>query len=127
MRSIILAIDVGSSAIGCTGYEYNGIEPAKPVNGVSHTIPVSTVIASTGNIRIHEVLAAIDNCIDNTLQLLRLHMPDPCYQVIAIGFTSFMMNLVAVDIHGEPVGQAATCSDMCDREEVVLECQHLRE
>ena len=127
MRLIILAIDVGSSTIGCTGYEYNVIGPAKAVKGVSHTIPISTVIACTGNIRIHEVLTAIDNCIDKTLQLIRLHVSNSCYQVIAIGFTSFMMNLVAVDIHGDPVGEAATCCDMCDREDVVLECQRLRE
>jgi RNase H-fold protein (predicted Holliday junction resolvase) len=127
MRSIILAIDVGRSKIGCTGYEYNGLGPAITVNGISHNIPLLAVIANTGNIRIHEVLTAIENCIDETLRLLRLHMSESSYQVVAIGFATSVMNLVAVDIYGEPVGEIATCSDACDREDVVTECQRLIE
>jgi hypothetical protein len=125
MRSIILAIDVGHSKIGCTGYERNALGLVHALEGVSHILPMSTVIASTGNIRIHEVLMAIDNCIDETLRLLHLHMSASCYQIVAIGFTKCLANLVAVDIYGDPVGESATCSDKCDSVDVLMECQRL--
>lgn len=125
MKSIILAIDVGNSNIGCTGYEYNALGPVNVVNGVGHSVPIPAFIASTGNIRIHEVLTTIDKCIDETLRLLRLRFSYSSYQVVAIGFTTFVTNLVAVDIYGDPVGEAATCSEMCERDDVVSECQRL--
>lgn len=149
MKSIILAVDTGISSICCTAYEYHGLgqfclnqkwliaemidggsittQFVSAVKGVSHMIPISAVISNTGNIRINEVILAIDTCIDETLRNLRQHLSDSCYQVVAIGFTTFVMNLVAVDIYGDPVGDAATCSYTCSREDVVNECHRLRE
>jgi len=162
MRSIVLTVDIGSTRVRCSAYEYHG-GPHHPnryqwkqsplagpmmdvdaimmsggndsapkivneFNGVSHTIPISAV-SDTGNIRIHEVLGGIDICIDETLMLLNQYHTSAgsCYQVVAIGFTTFVMNLVGVDIHGDPVGEAATCSFACNREDVVKECERLRE
>lgn len=174
MRSIILNIDVGTSKMHCTAYEFRhdqhlsfeqwlltgrGTDPdhadgremtwmrsdggkslvappqlsdAMKVKGVGHTTLLSAIISETGHIRIHEVLKGIDNCIDETLKLLSLNHvstdPESDYQVVAIGFTTFVMNLVAVDIDGNPVGEAATCSAYaCKRDDVVQECQRLRE
>lgn len=159
MKSIILAIDVGSSSIRCTGYEYHGIieyrpsqlaggEPcpinggnnvelldddnvpspiASPIEGIRHTIQMAAIVPNAGHIRIHEVLTAIEECIDEMLRLLRQRMPDSSYQMIGVGFSTFVMNLVGVDICGEPVGEVATCSYACNREDVVRECQKLRE
>jgi sugar (pentulose or hexulose) kinase len=150
MRSFILAIDAGSSSIRCTAYDYHsggggvvfsnrnlasGTPPLTPlveaVNGVSYAIPLEAVVPNTGHIRIHEVLIAIDSCIDETLSLLRQSMMSDdsshTYQVVAIGFSTFVMNFVAVDINGDPVGDVATCSYACNRDDVVKECQCLRE
>ena len=148
MRSIILNVDVGSSRIRCSAaYEYydrhshhNDVSSEEQMMGgdnsngssqlvnaikcVIHTIPLSA-ITETGNIHIHEVLMGIDGCVDEALKLLRRHVDS--YQVVAIRFTTFVMNLVAVDIHGDPVGDAATCSFACNRDDVVKECQSLRE
>ena len=55
-------------------------------------------------------------------------MGETSYQVVAIGFSTFVItNLVGVDIFGEPVGEPATLSYACNRENVVEECQNLRE
>jgi hypothetical protein len=163
MRSFLLAIDAGSSSIRCTAYEYHphhggggggsgtsdsnkhlallsssssSTQPpplVTAVKGVSHAIPLEAIVPITGHIRIHEVLEAIDNCVDETLKLLRQRMLS-CdlthsypHQVVAIGFSTFVMNFVALDIYGDPVGDVATCSYACNRDDVVEECQRLRE
>ena len=140
ITSVILAIDAGSSSIRCIGYEYlnNSQEvseqqpPSSPqpqlvraIEGIAYTIPMQSVIPNTGHIRIHKVLTAIDECIDEVLLLLRHNMPGSSYEVVAIGFSTFVMNLVGVDVYGEPVGESATLSYACNREDVVKECQEL--
>jgi sugar (pentulose or hexulose) kinase len=109
------------------------------LSGIGHTIPLNAIVPSSGHIRVHEVLDAIDDCVDKTLKSLRqnIHNPHPtassgdgsvvrCHRVVAIGFSSFVMNLVAVDINGDPVGEVATCSYACNREDVVRECEQLK-
>lgn len=99
----------------------------KAIDGIGHTIKMASIVPSTGNIRIHEVLAAIDDCIDEVLRLLRQRMgQDSSYQILAVGFSTFAMNLVGTDEIGEPVGEAATLSYACNRADVVEECQSLR-
>ena len=49
------------------------------------------------------------------------------YQIVAIGFSTFVMNFIAVNEYGNPVGDVATCSYAVNREDVVNECQSLRE
>jgi len=156
-RSVIFAIDAGSSSIRCTGYECHGVQchdspadwemdystqssssPSTPprvtaMEGISHTIPMASVVPNTGHIRIHKVLSAIDECIDEALRLLRqkkeeeVKVGESSYQIVAIGFSTFVTNLVGVDVFGEPVGEAATLSYACNREDVVKECQSLRD
>mmetsp|Transcript_298 Transcript_298/g.596 ORF Transcript_298/g.596 Transcript_298/m.596 type:complete len:620 (-) Transcript_298:322-2181(-) len=153
MKSIILAIDAGSSSIRCTGYEYHGAtqyrhsQTAEPwpigddiadlrgdgsseplvsaLEGISHTIPMATVVPNTGYIRIHKVLAAIDECIDEILRKCQ-SMPTSSYQIVAIGFSTFVMNFVGVDIRGDPVGEVATLSYACNREDAVKKCEELK-
>ena len=146
---IILAIDAGSSSIRCTAYEYHEFQSqnyyardgsldeksdsssSSPIIGslenASHSIQMTSVIPNSGFIRINEVLTAVDECIDEVLRLLRLAIADQSYEVIAIGFSTFVMNLIGVDEYGEPVGDTATLSYACNRGEVVRECQDLRE
>ena len=95
---------------------------------IGHTIQLAAIIPSTGHIRVHEVLNAIDSCVDETLRILRHKvMIDRTFRIVALGFSTFVMNLVAVDIYGNPVGEVATCSYACNREDVVDECERLRE
>jgi len=49
------------------------------------------------------------------------------HQVIGIGFSTFVMNLVGVDVYGEPVDELATLSYACNREDVVWQCRRLRD
>ena len=49
------------------------------------------------------------------------------YQIVAIGFSTFVMNFIGVNEYGNPVGDVATCSYAVNREDVVNECQSLRE
>jgi hypothetical protein len=106
--------------------------------GIGHTIHLNAIVPSTGHIRVYDVLDAIDNCVNMTLTLLRqIVHPDPIslsgdngddrgHRVVAVGFSSFVMNLVAVDIYGDPVGEVATCSYACNRKDVVRECEKLK-
>ena len=103
------------------------------MEGISHTIAMTSIIPNTGHIRIHKVLSAIDECIDEALRLLRQKkkeeekVGESSYQIVTIGFSTFVTNLVGVDVFGEPVGESATLSYACNREDVVKECQSLRE
>lgn len=107
---------------------------------IGHTIQLAAIIPSTGHVRVHEVLNAIDKCVDETLRILRHKMMTvdsaidegavvagaQTFRIVAVGFSTFVMNLVAVDIYGKPVGDVATCSYACNREDVVEECDRLR-
>jgi muramidase (phage lysozyme) len=108
---------------------------------IGHTIQLAAIIPSTGHVRVQEVLNAIDKCVDETLRILRHTMMTvdsasdegagvvvggQTFRLVAVGFSTFVMNLVAVDIYGKPVGDVATCSYACNREDVVDECERLR-
>ena len=107
---------------------------------IGHTIQLAAIIPSTGHVRVQEVLNAIDKCVDETLRILRHTMMTfdsasdegagvvggQTFRIVAVGFSTFVMNLVAVDIYGKPVGDVATCSYACNREDVVDECERLR-
>lgn len=153
MKYIILAIDAGSSSIRCTAYEYLSIiggsgnenknehrenKNIKTIDGISHTITMSAINPNTGHIYVQQVLSAIDECVDKVLYLLRASDHDisgcsgdttngNCFQIVAIGFSTFVMNLIGVDTNGSPVDDVATCSYACNRDDVVKECQDLRE
>lgn len=68
---------------------------------------------------------SIDQCIDNVLSSLR--PSHSSYHIVAIGFSSFVMNLVGVDEMGEPVGNEATCSYACNRKDAVDECERVKQ
>ena len=148
-KSIILAIDVGSSSVRCIGYEYHGDynkedthdiedniknDPSSSplvtaMDGISHTISMSAINPNTGHIHVQKVLSAIDECVDEVLCLLRSTQDNTSsngYQIVAVGFSTFVMNLVGVDVNGGPVSDVATCSYACNRDDVVRECQALR-
>ncbi|KAL7552236.1 hypothetical protein ACHAWF_015468 [Thalassiosira exigua] len=140
-RSVILAIDAGSSSIRCTGYEHRGVggdggpsdggaspsrAPVRALEGVCHAVPMASVVPNAGHIRVDEVLSAVDECVDEVLRKLREESSPHCScRVVAVGFSTFVMNLVGVDANGDPVGEAATLSYACNREDVLKECRSL--
>ncbi len=138
-RSIILVVDAGSSSVRCTSYELfssrsgrseevpiSSQSPIKAIEGMNHSVPMMSVSPNTGYIRIHEVLGAIDLCIDEVLRLLRQTFTDEGYNVTALGFSTFVMNLVGVDEFGQPLGDEATMSYACNRADVLDACSRIK-
>ncbi|KAL3817016.1 hypothetical protein ACHAXA_002928 [Cyclostephanos tholiformis] len=138
---------VSTSTATPTTKSTNPPKLVEALRGIGHSVPLNAILPSTGHIRVYDVLDAIDNCVDETLKLLRrmVHPEstssnssslsssststssscgggvDYGHRVVAVGFSSFVMNLVAVDINGDPVGEVATCSYACNRPDVVME------
>eukprot|EP00804_Cyclotella_cryptica_P028258 CCRYP_014616-RB/>CCRYP_014616-RB protein AED:0.03 eAED:0.03 QI:97/1/1/1/0.4/0.33/6/4178/641 len=98
------------------------------IDDIHHAVPMTCVLPNTGHIRIHAVLTAIDECIDNVLRLLRRSsLENTACRVVAVGFSTFVMNLIGVDDMGEPVGESATLSYACNRSDVVEQCLRWKE
>ena len=136
--SIILSVDAGSSSIRCTSYALldscsgrpeevplSSQSPIKAIQGMNHSVQMMSVSPNTGYIRIHEVLDAIDLCIDEVLRLLRQTITDESYTITALGFSTFVMNLVGVDEFGQPLGDEATMSYACNRADVLRTCSRI--
>ena len=153
---VILSLDIGSSSIRCSAQRltlndddgskkddsYAGSRPVMTVTSLSETsssTKVSSVRPTTGHVILkHEdssttgtLLDIIDTCMDNTLALLRQHYgknktSTSTYQVVGIGVSSFVMNLIGLDKSGTPVGEDATLSYACNTPHVVEECKVLK-
>lgn len=67
----------------------------------------------------------IDTCVDNVLSLLQSSLSQ--FDIVGIGFSTFVMNLVGVDEWGAPVDDGMTCSYACNRREAVEECERLKQ
>lgn len=139
-RSIILVVDAGSSSVRCIAYALldsrsctseevstTSQPPIKAIEGMSYSVPMMSVSPNTGYIRIHEVLDAVDLCIDEVLHLLRQTITDESnnYSISAVGFSTFVMNLVGVDKFGLPLGDEATMSYACNRANVLETCSRI--
>jgi gluconokinase len=96
------------------------------MEGMNHSVPMTSVSPNTGYIHIHEVLDAIDLCIDEVLRLLRQTFADETYNITALGFSTFVMNLVGVDEFGQPLGDEATMSYACNRADVLEACSRIK-
>jgi hypothetical protein len=80
------------------------------MEGIRHAIPLPAIVPSTGHIRIYKVLSAIDECVDEVLRLLRRRKEEeeeeegekgqPRFHIVGIGFSTFVTNLVGIDIFG---------------------------
>lgn len=126
MRTIVSSSSSSASAFSCSSTSStSNPQLVDALKGIGHSIPLCAIHPSTGHIRVHEVLDAIDTCIDETLRALRRE-ENWMHRVVAVGFSTFVMNLVAVDIQGDPVGEVATCSYACNRRDVKEECERLR-
>lgn len=135
-RLLILAIDVGSSSVRCAAYdrdERTAVASASrsrksihPGTGRVNILLVPDVGGGgDGSSNLWDV---IDECVDDVLEQLAAttQQQQPEYKVVAIGFSTFVMNLIGVDRHGVPVGVEATLSYRCASPEVTAEVEHLK-
>uniref|UniRef100_A0A7S4EGK4 Carbohydrate kinase FGGY C-terminal domain-containing protein n=1 Tax=Pseudo-nitzschia australis TaxID=44445 RepID=A0A7S4EGK4_9STRA len=115
--SIILAIDVGSSSVRCTAYDYSTTRDRNrngnantntkivtvPIHGCSLSIQRPGVEPISGAIRTNDLLDAVDCSVDEVLSKLGAKFKDQQkeFRIEAVGFSTFVMNLVAVDDTGE--------------------------
>lgn len=122
---IVLALDVGSSSIRCTAYEYCCHEETlTQVASVSHKMRL--VQPNSGTINVRPLLDRVDTCVDEVIQRLLEVYNSAKFQVVAVGFSTFVMNLVGVGREGEVVGPDATLSYACNSEAVTEEVHALK-
>lgn len=142
---VILAVDVGSSSVRCSAYRVvdddSSTASVQALDGCSAQSKLRSVEPNSGKIilmgthdsskqegesRDYSLLEEIDACIDTTLIALRERYPPASLQVIGLGFSTFVMNLVAMDKNGVIVGSEATLSYACNTPQVANECRSLR-
>jgi gluconokinase len=127
---LVLAIDVGSSSIRCTAYEVNSVEDCDPFHVVAaSSVPRRVIQPLTGRILVFSdgeengnLFDVIDHCVDEVLYQLKSYSG----KVVAIGFSTLVMNLIGVDEHCRPVGNDATLSYACQIPAVNEEVEHLK-
>ncbi|CAB9527016.1 Glycerol kinase [Seminavis robusta] len=136
---IIVAIDIGSSSVRCSAYKFvegergDNEDPTlcQAMAGCRTSRSVRSVQPNTGKIEVGghsqddttSLMDNLDECMDELLQILR---KKDTFQVVAIGFSCFVMNLVGVDDRGTIVGDAASISYACNAPEVAKQCKNLR-
>ncbi|KAG7348056.1 sugar pentulose and hexulose kinase [Nitzschia inconspicua] len=134
---VILALDIGSSSIRCTVFEtqrsdtslaYDSSFSLKAVASCSQKL--QSVVPNSGKIRIFQndsssLFDTIDELVEAILVKLRETLSS--FQVVAVGFSTFVMNLVAVSTEtGQPLGNDYTLSYACNSPQAVYECQRLK-
>jgi len=150
---VIIAVDVGSSSVKCNAYS---MRPQEEVDAIaSHPeaqpqqhhyqqeqqqqqqVPLTSLAQSakvlravrpgTGKvIAVEQIIAAAEDCISNVLSSLQAAYGSHDFVVIAVGFSSFTMNLIGLDEDGQPIGEDATISYACNTREVVEEVERLK-
>jgi gluconokinase len=129
---IIITIDVGSSSVRSSAYALHSGGTLSP-SMASASRPQRSVQPNTGKIVLKGVgdspslMDLADQCIDETLQKLReLFDRDQQWEVLGIGFSTFVMNLVGVSAAGEVIGEEASISYACNSAAVGEEVQALK-
>jgi sugar (pentulose or hexulose) kinase len=131
---IIIALDIGSSSIRCTAYKY-----LRDNNNDEHNDDDFVVLASSrrprrsiqenGQILLDGLFDDIDALMDEIHTSLASTCTEshPIHVVAAIGITSFVMNLIGVDVHSKPImNPAATLSYACQSKQVDEELVKLK-
>lgn len=137
MQKIIISLDVGSSSIRCTPFvlqtkqDGNDNETSSPVTAIpecASTYKGSSVKPGTGYIKIDiegkTIVEIISSSIDQTLSLLRARKQE--FEVVAVGITTFVMNLLGVSSDGTVSDSSHTCSYACNLETVEKQCVSLK-
>ena len=118
----ILALDIGSSSIRCTAYDTLH-DDLKKIS--SSTMTIRCVEPNTGKIQLGNGEDCLLQKIDQTVLAVLEDLPDDA-RVVAVGFSTFVMNLIAVDQQGLPIGDEFTLSYACNAPNVVEECDNIR-
>jgi gluconokinase len=130
---IIITIDVGSSSVRSSAYALHSGGTLTP-SMASASRPQRAVQPNTGKIILKGVgngpslMDLVDECIDETLGKLRelFDRRDQDWEVVGIGFSTFVMNLVGVSVDGDVVGEEASISYACNSAAVGEEVQALK-
>lgn len=138
---IILAVDVGSSSVRCTAFSTEDTNVTL-MAGCMAQMEVRSVEPNTGHILLTtedndhndnspsettSTMDRVDACVDHVINQLRYQLNDGGFRIVGIGFTSFVMNFIAVDKYGEPIGKEFTISYACNASSVIRECQDIRD
>lgn len=127
-RKIILSIDIGSSSVRCSAYSWNDASTVvEALVGCSSSRPIQAAAAGTRQPILDLLLEYVDNCVEDTLQCLRQRQQQPNneFRIIAVGFSTFVMNLIGLDKDGNIV-DGATITYACNSPRVAQECQLLQ-
>ena len=149
------AYDCGRIAdISCTSSSSSQTPHQRPPYTVlaSYSYPRKSIDSYTGNIRIfdsddnipsslspldnvnintamsNDIFDCIDTCLNQVLRQLQSQMNNNHvqYNIIGVGFSTFVMNLIGVDHNYRPVGNTATMSYACQSKEVQDEVKRLQ-
>ena len=136
---LILCIDLGSSSVRCSLYSMSGSssneESVQPFDEAC-SLAWEAVHHETGKIRFQQgipgdkgnenvtLIDLVDQCIDKTLSKLKSLSSE--VEIVAVGFSSLVMNLVGVDANGVPVGEEATLSYACNLPQVTAKVKELQ-
>jgi len=122
----ILALDIGSSSIRCTAYDISHDALKKISSPISSSsLTIRCVEPNTGKIQLGNGGDCLLQKIDQTVVAVLEDLPDNA-RVVAVGFSTFVMNLIAVDQKGLPLGDEFTLSYACNSPNVVEECGSIR-
>ena len=138
--NVIIAVDLGSSSVKCSAYAFsnknesnNGESrlssspPVMAISGAHASKSMRAVCPHTGHIEnVNELLVAADQCLENVLSVLHSSKDKNEYKIVAVGFSSFSMNLVGINAIGAPVGKEATMTYACNTDQVVQEVDRLK-
>ena len=136
-QQLILSIDLGTSSVRCSLYTTsNSNEEPIQLFGDASSLSWEAVHPETGKIRLHQfgddetnvtLLDLVDQCIDKTLaKLQQSSSSSDDVEIVAVGFSSLVMNLIGVDADGTPVGEEATLSYACNLPPVAAKVKELQ-
>jgi sugar (pentulose or hexulose) kinase len=124
-QEVILAIDIGSSSVRCSAYSFRD-NTVNCLVGCSSSRLIQAAAAGARKETIDLLLEYADCCVDETLEKLRQQeQHNTNFRVVALGFSTFVMNLVGIDRAGNLV-DGATLTYSCNSPLVTRECQNLR-
>eukprot|EP00934_Nitzschia_sp_Nitz4_P000777 Nitzschia sp. Nitz4//scaffold165_size50357//20018//21691//NITZ4_007021-RA/size50357-processed-gene-0.49-mRNA-1//1//CDS//3329538132//777//frame0 len=125
---VLLALDIGSSSIRCNAFSMQGNGSIVAIPECASSKAMRAVQPNTGKIRLtyntESIFDIIDQCLDSVIVLLR--KKNPGFRVVGLGFSTFVMNLIAVDRNGRVLGDKFTLSYACNLPGVADECRALR-
>jgi hypothetical protein len=139
MNKLILCVDLGSSSVRCSLYELvddlvvegnDGRAAVQVVDGLVTGLSWQAVHPHTGRLCLQQdddrsLFAVVEACIDETLRKLATSTKSDG-AIVAVGFSSLVMNLLGVDAEGQPVGEEATLTYACHGSAVAAKVQELQ-